>query len=205
MASPRRVGIDDIRRGLEGAPSPRVISAATGDVSILESVAEQAIQAAVLVALIDHEGVPSVLLHERAHDLKRHPGQVGFSGGIIEPIDTDAAACALRETEEEIGLSRSRVQVFSVLDRCMTGTGYCVTPIVGRVEPGFTLTPDPREVVDVFEVPLSFVLDPANHTQGSLDMPDGVFHFYDIRWNGRRIWGATARMIVNLYERAGVG
>lgn len=195
-------GIEDIRRRLAAAPEPRVITAATGRAPLPPELAERAVPAAVLVGLVDRPGAPSVLLTRRAAGLVRHPGQVSFSGGVVEADDEDEVACALRETEEEIGLDRERVGVFARLDHCLTGTGYRVMPVVGRVDPGYRLRPDPREVADVFEVPLAFVLDPRNHARRSMATPSGVRRFYDFRWEGRRIWGATARMLVNLYERS---
>lgn len=195
-------GLADLRRRLVAAPAPQLITAAVGRGAPPPERAGDAVSAAVLVGLVDRPGAPTVLLTRRARNLDRHPGQVGFSGGIVEAGDEDDVACALRETEEEIGLDRGSVGVFARLDHCLTGTGYRVMPVVGRVDPDHRLRPDPREVDDVFEVPLAFVLDPRNHARNSMETPDGVRHFYDFRWEGRRIWGATARMLVNLYERS---
>lgn len=159
------------------------------------------IAAAVLVPLVEHDTGFTVLLTQRTADLKSHAGQIAFPGGRMEPHDVDAADGALRETEEEIGLARRHIEVLGHLDPYITVTGYEVTPVVGVVMPPFDLKPDPIEVADIFEVPLTFLLDPANHQRHSRTVGDGVQRaYYAMPYGDRYIWGATAGMLVNLYE-----
>ncbi len=156
--------------------------------------------AAVLVPVIGRPGQTTILLTQRSSDLPHHAGQVSFPGGRIENDDSDAIDAALRETEEEIGLDRGQVEVIGHLDTYVTRTGFVVTPIVGLVRPPFELTPDPVEVAAVFEVPLSFVLDRANHERHSREWQNQIRHFYVLPHPERYIWGATAGMLVNLAD-----
>jgi len=156
--------------------------------------------AAVLVPLIDHADGPTVLLTRRTDDLKDHPGQISFPGGRVEQADTDAVETALRETEEEIGLARDKVEVIGRLDTYLTATGFSVTPIVGRIEPPFETAPDPTEVAEIFEVPLAFLLDPLNHQREERWFGDLRWFAYAMPYNQYRIWGITAGMIRNFYE-----
>ncbi|MCH8183016.1 MAG: CoA pyrophosphatase [Proteobacteria bacterium] len=166
-----------------------------------EDLPEELIAAAVLVPLVmRHDGV-TMLLTKRTDHLRDHAGQVSFPGGRVEAHDEGAVATALRETEEEIGIGASHIEVVGELDLYETRTGFRITPVVGLVEPGFTLTLDEFEVAEVFEVPLSFVLDPANLQKRSLVWRGAERHFYMLPYGGREIWGATAGMIVNLYNR----
>ena len=157
--------------------------------------------AAVLVPLVDREDGMTVLLTKRTEHLNDHAGQVSFPGGRAEPEDADAIATALREAEEEIGLSRAFVEILGRLDTYITGTGYSVTPVVGIVRPGFTLTIDPYEVAEAFEVPLAFLLDAKNHERHSREYRGTVRHFWAMPYNDYFIWGATAGMLRNLYNR----
>jgi 8-oxo-dGTP pyrophosphatase MutT (NUDIX family) len=143
----------------------------------------------------------TVLLTKRTEHLNDHAGQISFPGGRAEPEDADAIATALREAEEEIGLSRAFVEVIGRLDTYITRTQYSVTPIVGIVRPGFTLTIDPFEVAEAFEVPLAFLLDGRNHTRDSREYRGMVRHFWAMPYNDYYIWGATAGMLRNLYNR----
>jgi len=156
--------------------------------------------AAVLVAVIDR-AEPGVILTQRNATLRRHAGQIAFPGGRIDPEDDGAVAAALREAEEEIALPAALVEVVGTADRYRTVTGYDVTPVVGVVPPGVPLVPAEAEVADVFEAPLAFLLDPANHKEGSVEYQGRARRYYEIFWDGRRIWGATAAMIVNLSRR----
>lgn len=156
--------------------------------------------AAVLVPLVDRADGLTVLLTRRTAHLAHHAGQVSFPGGHIEPGDDGPIDTALRETEEEIGLDRRQIEVIGHLDLYVTRTGFAVTPVVGIVRPPFTLVPDAYEVDEVFEVPLSFLLDPANHQKCSAEFEGVVRHFYAMPYDKHFIWGATAGMIVNLYE-----
>ncbi|MEG3164245.1 CoA pyrophosphatase [Sphingomonas sp. PB2P19] len=156
-------------------------------------------EAAVLVAITDRDE-PGVILTKRTETLRRHPGQVAFPGGRVDPGE-DAVAAALREADEEIALSPGTVIVIGTVDRYRTGTGYHITPVVGVVPPDLTLRPSEAEVASVFEVPLAFLVDPANHVAASAEWQGRTRHFYEIQWQDRRIWGATAAMIVNLSHR----
>ena len=156
--------------------------------------------AAVLVAVTDRRE-PGVLLTQRTETLRKHAGQVAFPGGRIDPEDADAIAAALREAQEEIALPPASVAVAGTADRYRTGTGFSITPVVGVVPPDLPLVASEAEVADVFEVPLAFLLDPANHREASAVWQGVERHYYEIPWQGRRIWGATAAMIVNLSRR----
>lgn len=156
--------------------------------------------AAVLVAITDR-AAPGIILTQRTDTMRRHAGQVAFPGGRIDPEDDGPVAAALREAEEEIALPRHVVDVVGTVDRYRTGTGFEVTPVLAVVPPDLMLVPSEAEVAAVFEVPLSFLLDPANHRCASAQWQGRERHFYEIMWEDRRIWGATAAMIVNLSRR----
>ncbi len=162
--------------------------------------------AAVLVPLITHVHGTSVLLTQRTAHLEKHAGQVSFPGGHVEAHDSNHVDTALRETEEETGLQRTLVTIAGSLDECRTGTGYRITPIVGLIRPGFELAPDSYEVAEIFEAPLSHILDAANHKRCYLVRDGKRRYFYEIHYQDHRIWGATAAMLVNLgtkLEKAG--
>jgi len=156
--------------------------------------------AAVLVPLIDRPDGMSVLLTQRTPHLTAHAGQISFPGGRVEESDADATDAALRETEEEIGLTRDHVTVIGRLDTYVTETGFEITPVVGIVNVPFSLAIDPIEVSEVFEVPLSFVVDPKNHRRTTRDFDRRRRVFFVLPYEGRNIWGATAGMLVNLAE-----
>ncbi len=155
--------------------------------------------AAVLVAITDR-AEPGVLLTTRRDDMRIHAGQVAFPGGRIDPGET-ATDAALREAWEEIGLPPAAVDLWGAADDYRTITGYAVTPILGLVAPDLDLSPHEHEVADLFEVPLSFLLASANQQRMSGDYKGMTRHYYQIDWDGRRIWGATAAMLVNLTTR----
>ncbi|MFN3232749.1 MAG: CoA pyrophosphatase [Alphaproteobacteria bacterium] len=157
--------------------------------------------AAVLVPIVLRPAGHTVLLTERTDHLNHHAGQVSFPGGRVEPEDTGPVDTALRETEEEIGLDRGFVDIAGALDVYETGTGFSITPIVGFVREGFDLTLDAFEVAEAFEVPLDFFLDPANHTRESREWQGRLRHYYVMPYDGHHIWGATAGMLVNLYQK----
>jgi 8-oxo-dGTP pyrophosphatase MutT (NUDIX family) len=157
-------------------------------------------EAAVLAPLIDRRDGMTVLLTRRTDHLARHAGQIAFPGGRVEEADADPVATALRETEEEIGLSRRHIEPVGRLDRYVTRTGFAVTPVVAIVHPPFTLTLDRQEVADAFEAPLAFFLDPANRKMQSAEYQGILRHFYVFPYGERNIWGATAGMLVNLAE-----
>ena len=157
--------------------------------------------AAVLVPVIDRGPAMTVLFTRRTDHLPDHAGQISFPGGRIEADDASAEAAALRETEEEIGLDRRHVDVLGRLDDYITGTGFAVTPVVGIVEPPFDLEPHAEEVAETFEVPLAFLLDPANHQRHERLINGRDRHFYAMPYGDHFIWGATAGMLINLYQR----
>jgi 8-oxo-dGTP pyrophosphatase MutT (NUDIX family) len=161
--------------------------------------------AAVLVPIIDHADGLTVLLTERAPDLRHHPGQISFPGGRIEASDAGPLEAALRETEEEIGLPRSSVEVLGFLPDHLIVSGYSITPVVALVTPGSPLTLDPVEVAAVFEGPLAYVLDPANHRVRRRPAGDDVIELYDLPYGKRNIWGATAGMLMTLYRLLSAG
>lgn len=156
--------------------------------------------AAVLVPLVRRPEGMTVMLTVRTAHLHAHAGQISFPGGRIEPEDANPAAAAMRETEEEVGLARERVELIGRLDTYHTRTGFEVTPVVGLVRPPFVLSPDRFEVAEVFEVPLGFVLDPANHRREQRAELGVTRQFWAMAYGDYYIWGATAGMLVNLYE-----
>lgn len=154
------------------------------------------VPAAVLVPVIERNDRLSLLLTQRAAHLKHHAGQISFPGGRLEPGDIDARAAALRETREEVGLGAEHVDVVGYLDNYFTITGYSVTPVVGLVQTPPQWRLDPAEVEDAFEVPLPHALDPAQHRRRQKHIAGYEIPIYEILWERRRIWGATAAMIV---------
>ena len=155
--------------------------------------------AAVLIPIVCRDEL-TVLFTQRMAHLRAHSGQVSFPGGRCEPGDGTPEFTALRETEEEIGLERGRVEVLKRLPEYFTRSGFRVTPVVGLVTPPFELRPDRREVEDVFEVPLAFLLDPRNCQRQTRELEGRTVGFYVFEHGGRRIWGATAAILVNLYR-----
>ncbi len=160
--------------------------------------------AAVLFPIIMHETGHTVLLTQRTAHLKDHAGQIAFPGGRVEDDDLSPVHTALRETEEEVGLTRDRVRILGFLPEYRTGTGFCVTPVVAAVQPPFELQPDPFEVAEVFEVPLDFLLDPSNHQRHSLHYRGALRSYFAMPYGDYFIWGATAGMIRSLSERLGL-
>lgn len=157
--------------------------------------------AAVLCALVQRPAGLAVVLTRRAAHLRRHAGQISFPGGTIEPQDPSPLAAALREAEEEIGLSPPLVRVLGAFDRYRTGTGFRVTPYVGLVDPGWQPRLDPNEVDLVFEAPLDFLMDPANRACHHADREGVRRYYYAMPWKGHYIWGATAGMLKALSDR----
>ena len=158
------------------------------------------IPAAVLVPIVDHGAGLTVLLTERAADLKNHAGQISFPGGRVDEGDLDRVYTALREAEEETGLARDAVQVIGTLPDYDIPTGFRVTPVVGWIEPPVEYDPDPFEVAEVFEVPLAHFLDPANHQRHSDEVNGRRRNYYAMPYQQRNIWGATAGMLYSLYQ-----
>ncbi len=157
-------------------------------------------QAAVLVPIVRHASGPTILLTQRTETLSKHAGQVSFPGGSIDEGDESAVAAALRETQEEIGLTADFIDVHGELDSYRTGTGFEITPIVATVRPGFSLKIDRGEVAATFEVPLDFVLDRDNHQRQSGVWRGRRRHYYAMPYGEFYIWGATAAMIINLVD-----
>ena len=158
------------------------------------------VPAAVLVPVVNHPQGPTVMFTQRTAHLYDHAGQVSFPGGRVDDTDEDREATALRETEEETGLHRSRVDIIGRLPDYDIMTGFRVTPVVGWVEPPYDLQPDPFEVEKVFEVPLEFLLDPVNHQEHSREVNGMVRHYYAMPYGEHYIWGATAGMVHMLYR-----
>lgn len=161
-------------------------------------------RAAVLIPVVLHPAGATVLLTERSLQLANHSGQVAFPGGRMDPADRDASDAALREAHEEVGLERSHVEIVGTLSNYVTGTAFVVTPVVGLVRPGFTLTLNPGEVAASFEVPMAFLMDPANHHRHRLDWQGSQREWFSMPFHDgtaeRFIWGATAGMLRNLYR-----
>jgi 8-oxo-dGTP pyrophosphatase MutT (NUDIX family) len=157
--------------------------------------------AAVLCGLIERAGSLHVLLTRRAGHLARHAGQIAFPGGRVDDADASSLAAALREAEEEVGLAAEQVEVLGTLDEYLTSTGYRVTPYVGLIDPGWLPRPDPGEVEEVFEVPLDFLMDPANRQRHHHDRTGTRRYYYAMPWSDYYIWGATAGMLKGLSDR----
>ena len=175
-----------------------------GDVLEGEETGRGITPAAVLVAIVERVH-PTVILTLRPETMRKHPGQISFPGGRIDPGDADEIAAALREAQEEIGLPPASVEVLGVADRYRTVTGFEVTPVLGIVPPDLPLTPHPGEVAALFEAPLHYLLDPEHQRVKTAEWRGRQRRYYEIEWEGRRIWGATAAMIVNLSRRLAIG
>jgi 8-oxo-dGTP pyrophosphatase MutT (NUDIX family) len=156
--------------------------------------------AAVLIPVVARTEL-TLLLTQRTDTLQHHAGQIAFPGGRIDPGDRDATAAALREAEEEIGLAARHITPLGFLDTYQTGTGFAIAPLIALVEPGFTITPEPGEVADVFEVPLGFLMNPVNHQLRTGVWKGSERRFYAMPYENRYIWGATAGILKNMHER----
>ena len=157
--------------------------------------------AAVLAPIIMRPQGWTMLFTQRAEETPAHPGQISFPGGRVQASDEGPLDTALRETFEEIGLAHARIEPLGAFDRYETGTGYRITPVVGLIAPGFELNLDPREVASVFEAPLSFLFDPANHERREGEWRGVKRAYYAMPYEGHFIWGATAGMVRALYQR----
>jgi 8-oxo-dGTP pyrophosphatase MutT (NUDIX family) len=156
--------------------------------------------AAVLIPVIDRK-VPTVLFTIRTQDLSSHAGQVAFPGGKIDPGDNSPVAAALREACEEIGLTAALIEPIGYLDLYLTFSGFRILPAVARVRPDFTLTLNPHEVTETFEVPLDFLMSPENHQRRSREWKGIERQYYAMPFGDRYIWGITAGIVRNLYDR----
>lgn len=157
--------------------------------------------AAVLVPVVDAGEEARVIFTQRTASLRKHSGQIAFPGGAVDEEDGDAETAALREAEEEISLDRRFVEPVGRLPQYKALSGFSITPVLAVVRPGFTLQPNPAEVASVFEVPLSFLMDPRNHETGSGIWLGGERHYYRMPYEGRNIWGITAGIVRVIYER----
>lgn len=196
---PEFLSVDSIRTRFANPPrwEPEINSETR-----LLTAPQQPVSASVLIPIVAHRSGTSMLLTQRTAHLHDHPGQVSFPGGRAEEADASPVETALRETEEEIGLKRSHVDVIGELPEYITATGYRVTPVVSIVQPPFELKPDPFEVAEVFEVPLSFLMDGMNHQRRVAEYPQGMGRrsFYAMPFGKFFIWGATAGMLRNLFH-----
>jgi 8-oxo-dGTP pyrophosphatase MutT (NUDIX family) len=200
------------RRGLDGVPSQAVFDPRSGralgpgdwdlnpDLRADLAVMEPPRAAAVLVPIVLRPQL-TVLLTQRSHEVPSHPGQISFPGGKMEQNDASPSACALREAQEEIGLPPACVELLGYLDAYRTGTGFQIIPVVGFVHPGFDIVVDAREVAEVFEVPLAFLMNTTNHQKHSREWRGRQRSYYVMPYPGRYIWGATAGMLKNMHER----
>ena len=186
--------IDRLREALT---QPSVLPLLEGDLP--EERALASVPAAVLVGITDRPD-PGVILTVRREHMRTHAGQVAFPGGRIDPGE-DSVEAALREAWEELGLNPGAAEIVGAIDPYRTVTGYVVTPVLAVVQPDQPLSPHEHEVADWFEAPLAFVLDPTNQQYKSALFQGRERHYYEIMWGERRIWGATASMIVNLSRR----
>jgi len=203
-AGPARPGLtaDAIRARLrDRAAGLRISEGARGDHTLSGGEPPKILTAAaVLIGITQHPDGMTVLLTQRTAHLTDHAGQIALPGGRIEPTDRDPIFAALREAEEEIGLPPDHVEIVGRLDTYITGTGFEIAPIVGLVRVPFASRLDEFEVAELFEVPLAFILDPANHERRSRQLRGSARSFYVLPYQDRYIWGATAAMLVNLAE-----
>ena len=186
-----------LRQALYPEPSPAafVLEDGVGD--------EVLTPASVLFPIVLRPGGATVLLTQRTAHLRDHPGQISFPGGRAEPEDSSPAHTALREAEEEVGLLPAHIEIAGYLPEYRTGTGFSITPVVAMVTPPFDLRPDSFEVAEVFEVPLAFLLDPANHQQHAMHYRGKLRSYCAMPYGPYFIWGATAGMILSLYHALG--
>jgi 8-oxo-dGTP pyrophosphatase MutT (NUDIX family) len=191
----------DVPAALSDPAAPAVRGDLDLDPSLWERAGVAATRpAAVLVGIVDRPQ-PTILLTQRTAELGNHAGQIAFPGGKIDPGDASPAAAALREAEEEIGLKRALVEPIGYLDLFLTFSGFRVLPTVARVDPALELVLNPAEVADSFEVPLAFLMDAQNHALHSRDWKGIIRRYYAMPFGERYIWGVTAGILRNLYER----
>jgi 8-oxo-dGTP pyrophosphatase MutT (NUDIX family) len=193
---PLSLGLEDLERIGANGPSDYTLSGQRAEPALIAA----ARAAAVLLPIVDRPQGLTILLTLRASDLRAHSGQVAFPGGKIDPGETPGEA-ALREACEEIGLEGRFVESLGWLDPYLTGTGFRIAPLVALVEPGFALKVNRLEVDEVFETPFAFLMDPANHRLDEREWQGRRRRFYAMPHDGRYIWGATAGILRNLYQK----
>ncbi|MCL2831490.1 MAG: CoA pyrophosphatase [Betaproteobacteria bacterium] len=195
--------IESLRAALANTPEEAGFAVGEGvtDLSGGSASRTEWIQAAVLLAVVTRPEAPTLLFTRRTEHLRDHAGQVSFPGGRIEETDRNATHTALRETKEETGLSPESVNVIGYLPRHYTGTGFCITPVVGLVSPPLSLQPDPFEVAEIFEAPLSFLLNPGNRRQSWIHWQGRLRRYFAFSYEEHFIWGATAGILVTLGDR----
>lgn len=204
LATSRSVLADHIRRKLASTRLPTSPNVLDGGLpkgwpdSFRQHLQTDMVAAGVLLPIVEHQHELSVLFTERSAGLKHHPGQISFPGGRMESFDADVRHTALRETEEEVGIFAAQIEVLGYLDMLPTITGYVVTPVVGLVQPGFSLRVDPSEVADVFEVPLDFLMDDRNQRHSVRKFNGTEIPILEFQYDSYRIWGATAAMLLSL-------
>ncbi len=196
---------EDFRRRAAGATHPEG-SDDFGDHRLNPDMRETIVRAglrdaAVLIPVVDHEEGATIILTQRTTTMRNHSGQIAFPGGKIDPEDPTPEDAALREADEEIGLAGNHVDVIGRLPDYVTGSGFRIAPVLSVVRPGFDLTINPDEVDAAFEVPLAFLMDPANHRRQSRVWNNQKRFFYEMPFGERYIWGVTAGIIRTLYER----
>lgn len=196
-----RLTADAVRTGLRRAPPPPE-ALDLHAISLKEGT--RVTDAAVLVPLVNRAAGVQVLLTQRTEHLRDHAGQISFPGGRVEPGDTDREATALREMTEEIGLAAEHVTLLGRLPGYEIPSGFRITPVVGWIEPPFTVVPDIFEVADIFEAPLDYFLDPANYQRRQYHFRGRHRHYLAIPYEGRYIWGATAGMLYSLCRMLGL-
>ncbi len=204
-ASPAHFTVDEFRARASERASPERCGD-FGDHRLNPDAADQFAafnwrDAAVLIPVIDRPRAPSVLLTQRAANLRTHSGQIAFPGGRIDPEDHDAETAAMRECEEETGIGPEHIEIVGRLPDYMAGSGFRIAPILSVVRPDFTIVANPHEVEAVFEVPLAFLMDEANHAQGSRIVGGHLRHYFEMPYDDWYIWGVTAGIIRAMYER----
>ena len=178
-------------------PAVQFLARVEGDVSpaLVQVLEQPRAAAAVLLGLVERPGGLTVLFTERAAHLRDHPGQISLPGGRLQAQDGSAAAAALREAREEVGLAPGQVEVVGCLAPHVTGTGFLITPVVGFIAPDFEAVPDAAEVASVFEAPLEFLLDGRNVQTALYERHGSRFRVDELQFSGHRIWGATAAIL----------